>query len=363
MEGPRAPLASEYDSVVRFLDDTLRSNYDWSISNEYPLALTPDNLSNIRIIREGDEILSHAVMKPLIVKSPAGLFKIAAIGSVVTATTHRNKGLSRSVLLDCLQSAQDQGCDFTILWTNLYDFYRKIGFETAGSEVALLIDKELDVPEHNLRFVESSKVAPESILQLYSQHTTGTMRTVRDIQRCLEIPNMRIFTAWDERNKLVAYAAEGKGADLGGYIHEWGGGVSKLIPLLAHVRQTLGQPTTVIAPWHSKNLIRQLVEHGATCNEGILGMIKILNPNIILQKVSRYARTIGVSDFKFDRRGRDYYFGTGENMFRTDSEQDVVRILFGPGKASQMAQFDDKTAETMDRIFPLPMWIWGWDSV
>ena len=69
-------------------------------------------------------------------KTPVGLFKVGALGSVVTSTDHRNQGLSTLTIESCLNAARQQGCEFAILWTNLYEFYRKIGFELAGSEMS-----------------------------------------------------------------------------------------------------------------------------------------------------------------------------------------------------------------------------------
>ena len=83
MDGPRAPFENELPGIVQFLDSHLRPKEDWSISSEYPIAFSSGNLGNIRIIRDDEKILSHALMRPLIIKSPVGLFKVAGIGSVV----------------------------------------------------------------------------------------------------------------------------------------------------------------------------------------------------------------------------------------------------------------------------------------
>jgi predicted acetyltransferase len=181
-------------------------------------------LNNVRVIKDEKCFLSAAVMKPLVIKAPAGLFKVAAIGSVVTAPDYRNQGLSRQVLEDCLTAGRDHGCDFAILWTNLFDFYRKLGFELAGSEISLVIPEGYKAPEsaEPLRFMQSNKIDPEAILRIYNHHTTGSLRTVEDIRKFLHIPNSRVFTAWDNENRLQAYAVEGKGADLSQCIHEWG---------------------------------------------------------------------------------------------------------------------------------------------
>lgn len=364
MEGPRPLFEHELGELIQFLSTNLRPDQKWTIAEEYPLAIHDSNLNNVRVIKDQDNFLSAAVMKPLVIKSPVGVFKIAAIGSVVTNPQFRNQGFSKQVLEDCIESARKHGCDFAILWTNLHDFYRKLGFELAGTEISISVPQNFkcaDVP--GLRFVNSNKVDPEALLRLYSQHSTGSVRTAADIRHCLNIPNMRVFTAWDEKNTLQAYAVEGKGADLEGYIHEWGGGISKLLPLIKFAMNERKRPLTVISPSHSQNLIRQLVAGGGQETSGVLGMIKILNAPHLLNKVKKYIRALGIDDVVLEPREGRFYMGYKQEIFSTDAESDLVRLLFGPLKASQLNVFDKETAATFEKIFPLNMWVWGWDSV
>ncbi len=363
MDGPRAPSNEEFSQVVSFLTQNLRKDINWSIADEYPLALNTGNLSNIRVVKEGDRYVSGAVVRTSMVKSPAGLFKVAGIGSVVTAPDYRNRGLSRSVLDSVLQIAKESACDVAILWTDIYDFYRKVGFELGGTEISAQFDAAPKVDATGLKFVESPKVSAEAIARIYAQHTCGSIRSIEDIRKSLTIPNMRVYTAWDSSGQMQAYAIEGKGADLNGYIHEWGGSVSKILPLLGHIIETQKKSITIIAPIHAKNLLRQLQSHGAQLHQGVLGMIKVVNPYLLFAKVRRYARNIGIDDFVLEQRNGQAHFGFGNEVFKTDSESDVVRLIFGPSKASELHQFDPVTAAGLETIFPLPFWIWGWDSV
>jgi GNAT superfamily N-acetyltransferase len=297
MEGPRAPLENELPTVFDFLNKQLRAREGWSIINEYPAAFSSANTPNIRIItNEKKEVLSHAVMRPLIVKTPVGLFKIAAIGSVVTSDHYRNQGLSKQILESCIDSAQAAGCDFAILWTNLYDFYRKLGFELGGSEIALVISNEFQTPDLGLKILDTTKVSAEAMHRVYSQHTVSSLRTLDETAKYLQIPNTRVYTAWDQAGVLKAYAVEGKGADLNGYIHEWGGGVSELLALFSHIRKVQKRPITVISPSHSENLVRQLKAKGAVANEGFLGMIKLLNTNSLFGKIKRHQNQTSFAD-------------------------------------------------------------------
>ncbi len=363
MDGPRRPLPTEWNQVVDFFNDNLRFDQSWKIDQEYPLAIHSKNLNNIRVLSINNELMSGAVMKMHIMKCSMGLFKVAAIGSVVTAPEHRNKGYSHEVLKDCLQAAEEQVCDFALLWSNLYDFYRKVGFELAGSEVSLVIDKEMNAENPEVKILETNKIAPEALLKLYNFHTTGTIRTVEDIKAYLKIPNTRFYTAWDKGNQLLAYAVEGKGADLNGYIHEWGGMVSHLVPLFSHIRKAQGRTITVIAPNNSSNLIRSMKPYCSTVNHGFLGMIKLLNYDNFFQKAIRYSRNLGVDGFIVHKDGDTFLIGCKDKIYQTTDEKDIVRIIFGPMNEVDYKNFDQETQTVLKQLFPIPFWAWGWDSV
>ena len=298
----------------------------------------------------------------MILKTPAGLFKVAGVGSVVTSSDRRNEGLSSKTIESCLEAARAHGCEFAILWTNIYEFYRRFGFELAGSEQSALIDKELPPGDGKMKIIEGNKVAAEAIHRLYNQHTVISLRTVEETRKFLQIPNSRVYTAWDAKGQLKAYAIEGKGADLSGYIHEWGGGVSALMPLFAHIRRAQARPITVIVPRHAQNLIRAFGEHKISINEGFLGMIKILNHKNLFAKIKRHARHLGIADLVLDQQDGKFYFGTKEHVFMTESEHDIVRLVFGPQKASQIHNFGEG-ATALEEVLPLNLWVWGWDSI
>ena len=229
--------------------------------------------------------------------------------------------------------------------------------------MSVVIENEMTVPSHALKIMDTARIDPVPLHRLYSQHSVSSMRTLEETRRYLQIPNMRIYTAWDARGALKAYAIEGKGADLNGYIHEWGGGVSSLVPLFAHIHKVQARPITVIVPEHSRNLMGRLREHGLKVNEGYLGMIKILNHASLFNKVKRFARSLGVEDFAIEFREGKFYLGTSEMLFSTDAEQDIVKLLFGPAKPSEIHDFEPTTNAVLDRILPLQMWVWGWDSI
>lgn len=360
---PRAPKDWEFPNIVKFLDENLRPQEAWSITSEYPTAFSLSNRPNIRIINDGDKIISHALTKFMLIKSPMGLFKVAGIGSVVTDPQYRNQGYSSKVIDSCIESAAAADCDFAILWTNLFDFYRKKGFELAGREHSFLINKQLDSQVTNLKILDTKKIDPNALLNLFNKHTVSSIRTATDIQSYLEIPNSNLFTAWSHDNKLLAYAIEGKGSDLKSYIHEWGGGVEELLYLFSCIYTRYTGGITVITPEHSQNLNSRLKSAGAIHHDGALGMIKIINKTHIAFKLHRYARAIGIDNFIAQEDSGKFVIGVGKNIYTIDDDKDLVSLLFNPNTLENAKNLDSETKEKLSSIFPLAMWVWGWDSV
>lgn len=367
MEGPRSPKESEYPQILEFLHAQLRPESDWSLHQEYPTVFNPKNLHNIRIITDERKVLSHAVLKPLIVKTPIVIFKVGAIGSVVTDSQYRGHGFSTKILEDCLIEAKRQGCDFAVLWTQLHDFYRRLNFELTGSEISCVVEEEFSNSEiadlkANLKFIKGSNVSAEAIYRLYSQHTVGSVRTIEDIRKFMNIPQSNIYTAWDKNGQLVAYAVEGKGADLANYIHEWGGGVSKIMALLSYIRTEKKQKVTIILPRHATNLHKKLSEiPGLVINEGFLGMIKIVNEMEFFVKIKKAARQNGFQELILERQGTEIIFGIPGDLLSIKDEKDLVTLLFG--FFDEIPHVSKDSNDKLKKIFPLPLWFWGWDSV
>ena len=356
---PRPPLELELKHVISFLNHSLRSKSNWSIDKEYPLVFCLENAKNLRIISKEDKVLSHAAFKPLWIRNPLGLFKAATIGSVVTHKDHRFQGLSQKVLESCLEQARMEACDFAILWTEIYDLYRKMDFELAGYEISFVIEKEFQAKSSSLRFMKTKNISSQALLKLYLKHSVYSLRSEEEIRKYLEIPGASVFTAWNEKNELKAYAIEGKGMDLSNYIHEWGGGVSELMSLFSYIRREKNTPITLIVPFHSQNLIRHLDQHKEEIHRhnGFLGMIRLLNTKAFFSKIKKYALSIGIQDFSFEETNKTFSIHIKGKTHSFASLRELTAFVFG------IPNHNKDSYEQLHHIFPLPMWVWGWDSV
>lgn len=363
MDGPRTPSESETLTIIDFLNRHLRPDNGWSIDEEYPTTFAQKNLENLHVIKNEEGVLSHAATRYLLIKTPQVVLKVAAIGSVVTSSDHRRQGLSQSLLQRCLEKAQKDGADLAILWTNLYDFYRKLGFELAGREISFLIDKELNIENNDLIIRENANISAEALQRVYSQHTVTSVRSAEEIRKYLKIPNSRVYTAWDRRGFLQAYAVEGKGADLDSYIHEWGGGISKLMPLFSHIRKSQQRPITLICPAHSTSLIQTLEDHQIEKHDGYLGMIRLMNFESMKGKIIRHSRAMGLQGLSLEEKSNGIDLSLGEERIHFQTSGQFTRFIFGPDTENYLAKLKPSTRNALSPLFPLHLWIWGWDSI
>jgi len=363
LEGPKVPNEKEYEKVLEFLNHKLRPEHGWSIDKEYPTALNLANRHNMNIVVSEDKVVSHAVLKPLIVKSPHLIYKIGAIGSVITDEEYRNQGLSHKILNESLSLAKQQNCDVAILWTNLYDFYRKLGFELGGYEISLTFERQMAYDYTQYKYSKDKNVSVEALAKIYTQHSVATIRSQDEFRKFLSIPNTQLYTIWNLNGTLAGYAIEGKGADLSNYIHEWGGSVTAIKNLLAYISHVKNHPFNFIAPKHSVNLINELKKYADYVNEGYLGMIRITNFEGLAMKLKKAFRNVGVSDFVFEKNQDAILFGCNGDLYTIESEKDLIPILFGPIDFDTQDIFKPETAQKLKTLLPLPLWIWGWDSV
>lgn len=364
MEGPRSPEAHEFNSVVDFLNAQLRQNQSWAIASEYPTALATSNIHNMSIITDDEKIISHAVLKTLIVKTPVAILKVGAIGSVVTDPDYRQKGFSRKNIENCIRLAQEQDCDIVVLWTDQFDFYRKFGFELAGYEYSFSLDDQTKrATSTGLRFVSGNNVDPQALLKLYTQHTVHALRTAEDFRQFLKIPNSHAYTAWNQNNQIVAYAVEGKGVDLINYVHEWAGQTDALLELFQFIQTEKKEPITIMLPAHSINLRQKMQQATNFTHQGYLGMIKLINKNQLLNKVKKAFRAEGFENVVLEMQESNFVFGFGTDLYTLQSESDLILLLFGPLEIQSLDFMSSDAKNKFSQLLPLPIWIWGWDSI
>ena len=361
----KSPNNSNLPNVISFLNKHLRSKVDWSVNNEYPVAVSNYNLNNIKFIEDAGSIVSHALLKYLMIKTPVGLFKVAIVGSVVTDKDHQKKGLANKLITELLAKAQKDNCDICLLWSDLDTFYNKLGFELAGSEEHLSIQKpngQLTI-NNELRFSDAKNIDPKLILKLFSEHQIGSVRSEKEIASYLKIPNSKVFTLWNDKNNLLAYAIKGRGMDLPNVIHEWGGNVPNLLQLFSHISHSKEvNDFQLITSSTATNLINKIKDNFVCSHDSrTLGYIKILNMQNIHYKILRWARLQGEHHFQTFSQNNKIYLRYKSKNYQLPNNNALTRLVWGPITQDLIEHLDPDLQRALLAVFPLPIWVWGWD--
>lgn len=390
---------SRYNRVISFINTQLRPDNHYPIQSEYPTILHPDNRHNMTAMMEdtpqGERVLGHIGFFPYTTQINQTEIRVAGIGSVVTDQKQRGKGIASKIMSEVIANIDKQGIDFSILWTDLFQFYQKFGFQKAGHENLIQLANDdlqpmvqpLAPAQHltNELYCTDSKrnrklirYAP-ALLKVYQTGKPHILRDAALMRAYLSIPEMRVLLS-KEKGEISAYLIIGKGTDLTSFIHEWAGKPTHILNLLSTLLQkypeeefTLLFPN--IDPKQDPPRDHQIViDHikrflpPATEICGHLGMIRIHQPIAFWNKLfiqpffSLLLERENIFCFCYKKEGAIQ----GKSNYL--DQYHLVNLLFGHAADCPAIIFDDSHAthhwrELIQPRLPLPFFIWGLDSV
>jgi predicted N-acetyltransferase YhbS len=137
VDGPRACLEDELPTLLRAANRVFRPS-GGDMGRDYPLLFSPANLAaaNLRVIREGDDIIAHAglCLRTAAVARGGGAgrgdVRVGAVGAVFTRADRRGRGLARAVVADVLARARTGGVDLALI-SGDGPLYHRLGFSAA----------------------------------------------------------------------------------------------------------------------------------------------------------------------------------------------------------------------------------------
>lgn len=187
-------------------------------------------------------LVTSACVKLASLRTPSKVnLPIALIGGVATDANYRGKGLASRAVELAVSWAEERGAAMCLLWGSEHSLYKKIGFEPCGEQVRIplasflpgLTDLTNYSTGNNLQIHEGWN---PKILDFLKNRTEGLYLDARD-QRWLEA-HKNVHWYWvGDHNKVTAYAGLGRGIDLQGMVHEWGGERSALIAIFSQIQK------------------------------------------------------------------------------------------------------------------------------
>ncbi len=259
------------------LDHWLRPGSSVSCAQDLPLLVGDAARSHRVIVTVNRRPVSHAAMLTHTYRFlDGGELRVGIIGAVATDPAHRSRGYGRQCLETLQRQALEDGHHLVVLWDETGSgWYERFGFRRAGQEMLHLCVRE-DVTgalrQGWVRPMEHRDVP--AVARLHRRGRAFVKRGDDDWRRLLTIPRM---TGWvlERQQTVEAYGFVGKGNDLEGCLHEWGGAGLTLPILVAGVFDAcphLKDLVVMSPPWQHEAR-RAMEAHGTVAHDGVLGMI------------------------------------------------------------------------------------------
>lgn len=227
------------DARNRLLQQTLRDHRSrFPIAAEYPLVLGDQGDEYSYCLQDQECVVAHANLWPrrLVDLERTREHRIGLVGNVATDLARRGQGLMRGLMDELKAKAKADGLEALVLWSDLLEFYQKLGFQSYGREHRYLFKTEtlLSLQSHAQTVNAWEEAGPLSTAEL------GTLlekrlavrvtlaRSAEEFQTLRAIPHTDLFVmqgvpgSVSLTDRYAGYAIMGKGMDMVNVVHEWG---------------------------------------------------------------------------------------------------------------------------------------------
>lgn len=200
-------------------------NANYHICNEYPLVLSEQAFTNSFCVTSNHQVIAHLNFLPQKIDILNGdSFDIALVGNVATHENFRGKGVMYFLFEYIKNHAKSKNIKAIILWSELVEFYQKLGFRKFGKEARYFISRLESYSKGNIFRIEPGDLTLDDLKELlalrYPCHTIR--RSTHDFQTLLRIPDTLMLVSVSTQGAIDGFAIIGKGYDMVGVLHEWG---------------------------------------------------------------------------------------------------------------------------------------------
>lgn len=382
-EGPRPARRAEREQLLEMVNDVFRVSRGWpaTIADDWPHVYEPENLANVVVVCErGDApdapakiVASTGVWACDVVLGGATL-RVGGINCVGTLPDYRRHGFGSQVMLAAHQTMRDLGCQVGLLSTGIMNWYRRLGWEEAGSQrnyhlnhgnVALL---PLLRPGLRVRMVELGdvraypdaldRVSLEALTRLHEAQRMGAVRTPDRFRQLIVARQIERIAFAEAEEGPVAYLLLREHSVL-----EWAGPPPIVAALLRAAFETLDDPgasasqratgeeraplrtLTVQMPGWQHPLVQMLDARRIPYGTDYVGMVLLLDPQAVLN-------AYGIENVRVERAGELYLVHSERGTLTLDPRQ-LTKLFFGP----------ERVSDNEPHHFPLPFWQWRIDRV
>jgi GNAT superfamily N-acetyltransferase len=298
-------------------------------------AICGVRLANLRVATHGGASL--------------GSVRVALLGAVCTHPNWRGQGLASGLVAEAVEWARAQGAVAIFLWGEGGGLYERQGFRWCGRQLRTPLSTLLPPLEVDPCLLGRIHLGlTREIFELLVARVDGISLSSADWDWYSSHLNVQWFSL-QRAGRPTAYAALGRGLDLQGYIHEWGGHEDDLYPLF---RAILCQyPDSVLLTHPDRSFLFGAKDNGF---EEYLCMAKVLDPKLLLSSMSGLIQRGSLDCQKVSHFWR---FSCGGHSWSVE-EENLSRLFFGGPRDGQ----NNFLESGLEFVVPLRFWFWGLDG-
>ncbi|MSQ42614.1 MAG: GNAT family N-acetyltransferase [Chloroflexi bacterium] len=134
-DGPRALRGDEWP----LLDHLVSTVFRPEMFHDYPQLFNAANRANLRVIREGDQVVTHVgfTVRPAVLLG--SVINVACIGAVATAPEARGRGLGSMCVQDAFDHASAAGVDLMLI-SGGRGLYTRVGCREVGVDHRFILE-------------------------------------------------------------------------------------------------------------------------------------------------------------------------------------------------------------------------------
>ncbi len=373
MEKVRCPRPDEFPRLLDWLDDGLRGGRRGRLAAEYPVALSPADLGAHLLIEESGGFLSHAFVRRVDAVAREISVSLGMIGLVYSAPEARNRGLASACVEAAIAELARSGAQLIALWTDRTRFYTRLGFGLSGREWIWRLDaarverarrisrdRDDDGSRPRTSEVSGPRERDAEILErAASERPAFVRRAPGQLARAWTAADCEVKVA--RRDGVpVAYSALGRGDDFPGIVHEWAGEPAALLDCLsAHLetRTAIG----LLSSSAGEPLTDRLRDAGAVASPGGFAWLRIVDASALWSSI--VAKAPGLSGTALSGAGDSFTLEAGAVKLSL-RHRELCALIAGPRlPAGILADLPEPWLGALRERLPLPLFVWGFDSI
>lgn len=364
-DGIRSVRRNELDSLNKLIGEVFFPE----LPKIQPHAFHEDNLSNLRVVVEDGEVVSHIGT----IRRDVSLFgcqaKVASLGGVATYASHRGRGHAGALLTDTMRVCRDGGVDY-IMVSGYRNMYHRHGCRNVGRdwmfEVTAEQARDFDDAEISIRLATKDDV--DMLVRIYRREPVRWMRPPSDFVFGLDgwVQNKPARTFLIQRGDSVqAFAVVQTATDKDNghaLVMDYAGERSVLMGAL---HDLMAEQSLKRVSMHAKGFDTVLqdlfVSRGLKGKKtSVPGTTMIIHFETFMEKMRPYfIECVGekaAQGLVFREVDDEYHMYYGGDRVVAESRGDVAELIFGTweGREDELLKLGGQAGEILRACLPLP---------